>query len=282
MIKTFLTVFLLLISSSTFSSQKEIISMKDIFVGDSFYYSIEFDPVLPVSISYPTGDFFEEGQDLPLFRVLHVTKNEKKLTLQLRFYSPGEFILPVSWNESTGIKNSEYKIKIQSRLTGMENDIEDNDPPLIFSGTYLLRLIFASFLFMFMLYLLYAMFVFWKKHTKIVNAEWEDIPEIDPRTKKRLLVEERLKNQTIPQKDFCFLFSSYCKEEYSFRLKSNLLHLTDSNFLAYLYDHSGLQEADLREIRNVFRNVKYSDHSKILSQEEATSLWLEWKSKLKI
>ena len=273
---------LLFLITPLIGAPKENVSMKEIFVGDLFIYTIEFQDGIPKSISYPTGEFFEEGEELPLFKVISSTKTEKSLKLQVRFYASGEFILPIEWEENSKINQSQLKINVQSRLTGSESDIDDNEPPLTFNGPYLHRLIFAILLFLTSAYLVYAMYVYWKKSSKIVNAQWETIPELESRTKKLLQLEELLKNDSIFYKDFCYLFSSYCKEEYSFRLKTDLMPLTDSNFLAYLYDHGGLEEADLREMRNVFRNVKYSDHIKRLTKEEANTLLVEWKSKLKI
>lgn len=264
------------------SAPREQLSAKDIYVGDSFDYLIEFENQLPKSLSYPTEEFFEEGEDLPLFKVLQVEKTEKTLKLKIRFYAPGEFILPLAWEENSKQINSEFKILIQSRLSGTETDIEDNEPPLSFSGQYLHRLIFVLLLFLLLVYFVYAMFVYWKQQNRIVNADWENLPELEMRAKKLYLIEEFLKKDTIPYKDFCYFFTSYCKEEYSYRLKTNLLHQTDSIFLAYLYDHSGLEESVLREIRNIFRTVKYSDFEKQLTQSEAQELWLDWKQKLKL
>jgi hypothetical protein len=261
---------------------KETVSQKEIFVGDVFEFTILFEEKLPESIIYPTGDFIEEGEELPLFKVLSSAKKENSLVLRLRFYVPGEFIIPIEWNENSQTIKSKLKININSQLSGKETDIESNDPPFTFNGFYYHRLAFAILIFLILSYLLYASYIYWKKQNKIVNAVWEKIPELDQRTKKLILLEEFLNQDHIDYKDFCFIFSSYCKEDYSFRLNTNLLHLTDSNFLAYLYDHSGLEEPILREMRSIFRKAKYSEFSKQLTQEEAQFLWNDWKSKLKL
>ncbi|TGL61833.1 hypothetical protein EHQ58_04255 [Leptospira ognonensis] len=274
--------FCVLISLPLASAPREHLSSKNIYVGDAFDYQIEFENTLPKSLSYPTDEFFEEGEDLPLFKVLKIEKTEKNLRLKLRFYAAGEFILPISWEENAKLKDSEFKILIHTRLSGTETDLEENEPPLSFSGQYIHRLIIAILLFLLLLYFVYAMFVYWKQQNRIVNADWENIPELEMRVKKLYLLEEFLKKDSMPYKDFCYFFTSYCKEEYSYRLKTNLLHKTDSEFLAYLYDHSGLEESVLREIRNIFRTVKYSDFEKQLTQNEAQVLWLDWKQKLKL
>ncbi len=282
MIRFLVSILSIFSYSPLFSVSKEYVSKNEIFTGDTFQYSIEFDQILPASLTFPDGDFFEDGDDLPLFKVISVSKIDNKLTLNLRFYSPGEYILPIEWEENGDSLKSSLRIQVKSRLKNDQKDIEENDPPILFSGRYLHRLILAIAIFMLLCYLLYAFFIFWKKQTKIVNAEWEKIPEIEPRKKKLYLMEDSLKNETIIFKDFCYLFTSYCKEEYSYRLSADLLHQTDSEFLAYLYDHSGIEDSDLREIRNLFRSVKYLPNEKILSRDEAIQIWTDWKTKLKI
>jgi hypothetical protein len=260
----------------------ESVSSKEISVADTFEYKITFDSKLPETLSYPSGDFVEEGEELPLFKVLKAEKHSDSLILTLRFYSPGEFTLPIEWLVGKTPVRSELKIKINSQLTGEETDIEANEAPINFSGYFLHRLLFAICLFAIVTYFLYALFLMWKKQKRIVDTNWEKIPEIESRLKKLYQIEEFLNQEHIPYKDFCFLFSSYCKEEYSYRLKTDLLSYTDSEFLAYLYDHSGLEESILREIRSIFRKVKYSDIAENLSRDEASSLWLNWKDKLKL
>jgi hypothetical protein len=273
---------LLFLSTSTFAFPKESINPTDIFVGDIFEYTIQFEGKLPENLLYPDGDFIQEGEQLPIFKTLSANKSENQLQLKIRFYQSGEYLLPIEWEEQNQIYKSELKIKVNSNLRGDETDIDDIEPPISFSGFYLYRLLFAFICFIVLVYLIYAMYLFWKKQVRVVDTKWEKIPEIEPRTKKLYQLEQSLIQTDLSLKEFCYMVTTYCKEEYSFRLNSNLLNLTDSEFLAYLYDHSGVEESILRELRSIFRNAKYANEETVLSREEAKSLWDDWKLKLKL
>ncbi len=271
----------LMIPGGIFSNPKENIQPNEIFVGDKVDYEIIFNSSLPKDLSFPEGEIYvETSPDLPAYKILAVEKRNNSLRLTIRFYEPGDYSLPISWEENGRIASVRSIIKVKSQLTGEEKDLEDIEPPITFSGPYLLRLIFFLFLLFLIFYLAYAFYLYRRKTGKIVNATWEEIPALESRLAKLYLIEGMLQSETVYLKDFVYLISSYCKEEYSYRLSHNLLAFTDEEFLAFLYDRSSLTDQKLREIRSFFRESKYTDKNETLIGEEAKLLWTEWKEKL--
>jgi len=179
----YLFVFFLFLSN-LYGKPNESFTPNNPFVGDLIEYNIEFQEKLPDTITYPEGEFIEEGEELARFKVLEVIKENNSLKLKIRFYASGEFILPIEWEEGQSLNHSELKIKISSVLTGNEEDIEPIENPILFSGKYWHRLLLAILIFVSLCYLIYSLFLIWKRQNKIVNANWEKIPEPEIRTKK--------------------------------------------------------------------------------------------------
>ncbi|TGN14560.1 LB_053 family protein [Leptospira ilyithenensis] len=279
--KDLILLMLYAIPSMIFSSPKENVHPNEIFVGDKVDYEITFHSSLPNDLSFPEGEMYvETSPDLPSYKILSATKTSNSLRLTIRFYEAGNYSLPITWEDNGSIASAQTIIKVKSQLTGEEKDFEDIEPPISFSGPYLLRLIFFLFLLFLIFYLAYAFYLYRRKSGKIMNATWEEIPFLEERLAKLYLIEGILQSETVHLKDFVYLISSYCKEEYSYRLSHNLLAFTDEEFLAYLYDRSSLTDHKLREIRFFFRESKYTDKNETLTGEEAKRLWTEWKDKL--
>ncbi len=273
---------LLLFVSYAEASPNEKISHKEIYVGDEIGYEIDFDSGIPSTLKLEEGDHSIDATELPVLRIWNVHRKDKSISLSVRFYKAGSFRLPIYWEEEGEKKTTELVFEVKSRLTGNESDIEDIAPPISFSGSYLLRLLFVIFIFLILLYISYAVYLKLKNSKQILDATWERVPVLESRQIKLIQIESALKQNEISYKEFAYLVSSYIKEEFSRRLASDLLHLTDSEFLNYLYDRSHLEIESTKEIKDILASSKYTNHSKILSKEEAEQLWQDWKRKLKL
>ncbi|TGL13485.1 hypothetical protein EHQ42_14800, partial [Leptospira levettii] len=124
---------------SIFATPKETIPSGEIFVGDTIQYNIEWD--MSVSdVSLEEGKFYED-HTLPTFEIQTVKKDKNKISASIIFFVPGDYYLPVKWKEDGKETNSKLKISVLSNLTGAETEIEDIEPPIQFSGPYVLRLV---------------------------------------------------------------------------------------------------------------------------------------------
>ncbi|GBF51918.1 hypothetical protein LPTSP4_34560 [Leptospira ryugenii] len=280
--KVFLIILTLFLVPGLKAKATETISTKEIFVGDTFEYNLTFPDSLPEQLIYPEGDFILEGEELPLFSVISAKKDSKNLSLELRFYEAGQFSLPVEWMESGNQKKSDLKLMIKSRLDGRESDIDPNEPPLLFSGTYWYRLVLVLLILFLSLYLIYSLYLMWKRRIKIVDATWQPVANLEKHVQLKNELDSYLNSPQLSSRQLTYLFTSYIKWEFSHKLQAKLHHLTDSEFLSYLYDHYGAEESNLRELRNFFREHKYTEFEIDLNQKDAQRLVASWIEKLKL
>ncbi|EOQ87027.1 hypothetical protein LEP1GSC202_0149 [Leptospira yanagawae serovar Saopaulo str. Sao Paulo = ATCC 700523] len=255
-----------------FASPKESITNDRIFVGDKVQYEISWDKNTVTDVILDSGELYED-ESLPVLEILSVEKNETKLTATVIFFMAGEFYLPTVWKENGKEFKSKLKIVVSSNLTGQESDIEDLDPPLVFSGPYLFRLFGLIIFFCINLYVLYALYLYWKSKPKVVNAIWEKNPTLPESTKRLRSLEQYLQSDSIFEKELTFKISEYLKEVYSEKLNENLLGQTDSAFLSTIHDKTHIPDALIREIRMYFRELKYNQSDVILSKEKANEIW---------
>lgn len=119
-----------------FPSPEETVNPNEIFVGDKVVYEITFRSPLPTTLSYPEGEIYNEASpDLPAYKILSAEKRNNSLQLTIRFYEPGDYTLPVTWEENGETIRVQRIIKVKSQLTGDEKDLEDIEPPISFSGS---------------------------------------------------------------------------------------------------------------------------------------------------
>ncbi|TGM32055.1 LB_053 family protein [Leptospira biflexa] len=255
-----------------FASPKESISLEKIYVGDITEYTIEWKDDDITDISLPEGKFYED-HSLPTFEIQSVTKEKNKITASVIFFSAGDFFLPTTWKENGVDYNSKLKINVLSNLTGTETEIEDIEPPIIFSGPYFLRLIGLILFTCINLYLIYALYLYWKSKPKIVDAAWEKSPKLLESTKRLQYLEQYIQSEKITEKELTFRISEYLKEVFSEKFQENLLGNTDSEFLAILHDKTHIPDRAIRDLRLYFRNLKYNENSQIISKEDAEKIW---------
>ncbi|TGL09326.1 hypothetical protein EHQ43_00140 [Leptospira bouyouniensis] len=271
-----LVILFLTLNTFLFASPKETIPKEKIYVGDLIQYDIEWEGSEITDVNLSEGKFYENNT-LPSFEIQSIIKEQNKITASIIFFTPGDFFLPTSWKEQGIETHSKLKISVLSNLTGNETEIEDIDPPILFSGPYLFRLIGLILFTCFNLYLIYALYLYWKSKPKIIDAIWEKNPKLLESTKRLHNLEQYLQSETITEKELTFRISEYLKEIYSEKLEENLLGLTDSEFLAVLYDKTHIPDRTIRELRLYFRSLKYDRNTKILSKEDAEKIWKEIK-----
>lgn len=259
----------------------ETIQEEEIFVGDTVHYQIELSESIESDLQMEEGDFYEDST-MPSFKIFNIKKENSKLSATILFYKPGNFILPISWKENGEEKKSTKSIKVKSQLLGSETDIEDSEPPVNFSGPYLFRFLLVLLITVINLYLLYALYLYWKSKPKVVDALWEKQPVLEETTKRLHVIETYIESESIYEKELAFKISEYAKEVYSKRLEKNLLGNTDSEFLAELFDKTHIDESILRKLRVYFRNTKYDNNQTKLKKEEALSVWEKIKKDMEL
>ncbi|MCW7470905.1 LB_053 family protein [Leptospira kanakyensis] len=262
----------LLSSASIFGSPKEMVLETDIYVGDTVHYQIELSEQTETELYIEEGEIYEDDT-MPSYKIFNVQKKESKLEASIIFFKPGNYVLPVSWEQNDEKIKSSLSIKVKSQLLGTETDIEDIEPPFVFSGPYFFRLFIILLITAINLYLLYALYLYWRSKPKVVDAFWEKQPILEE-TKKRLhIIESYLESENIYEKELAFKISEYLKEVYSKKLEENLLGKTDSEFLADLSNKTHIKNENLRELRIYFRNTKYDENHTKLDKESAYSVW---------
>lgn len=265
-------IFILVFISSIGASPKETLKQEQIYVGDTVLYSIEWENDNTSDVSLSEGKFYEDNS-LPSFEILSVKKEENRINASVIFFTTGEFFLPTTWKENGLETHSKLKITVLSNLTGQETEIEDIDPPIVFSGPFALRLIGLILFTCFNLYILYALYLYWKSKPKIVDALWEKNPKLPESTKRLHHLETYLNSDEISEKELIFKVSEYLKEVYSEQFKENLLGCTDSEFLAILHDKTHIPDGKIRDLRLYFRTLKYTKNKHIISKEDALTIW---------
>ncbi|PJZ44191.1 LB_053 family protein [Leptospira brenneri] len=265
---------------SLFAAPRETVLENDIYVGDTIHYQIEFYGN-ENDINTIEGEIYEDDT-MPSYKIFNVIKKESKLELSIIFFKPGEFVLPVTWTENGIETKSSFPIKVKSQLLGNETDIEDIEPPIIFSGPYFFRLFLVIIVTAINLYLLYALYLYWRSKPKVMDAFWEKQPTLEETTKRLRHIETYLTADPIFEKELAFRISDYLKEVYSKKLDLNLLGKTDSEFIAELFDRTHINDSVLRDLRIYFRNTKYDDNKTELDQGSAISIWEKIKKDLEL
>ncbi|MBM9547508.1 hypothetical protein JWG40_10815 [Leptospira sp. 201903074] len=265
-------VIILLSSVSLYAKPKEIVFETNVYVGDTIHYQIEFTESDESNLDLAEGEIYEDDT-MPSYKIFDVVKEKTKLKACIIFYKPGNFILPVSWDQNGERIQSRETIKVKSQLLGYETDIEDIEPPINFSGPYFFRLLLILAFTAINIYLLYALYIYWKSKPKVMDAIWERQPILEETTKRLHSIELYLGSERIYEKELAFKISEYLKTVYSKKLDKDLLGKTDSEFLAELFDRTHIDDSVLRETRIYFRNTKYSANHIEIKKESAQSIW---------
>lgn len=265
-------VCVLVLSTSLFAKPKETVSETDVYVGDTIHYQIELTEINESNLDMEEGEIYEDDT-MPSYKVFDLVKEKTKIKASIVFYKPGTYFLPVSWDQNGERLKSTETINVKSQLLGNEIDIEDIEPPIYFSGPFFLRLLVILIITAINIYLLYALYIYWKSKPKVMDAIWGKQPILEETTKRLHSIESYFKSEIIYEKELAFKISEYLKEAYSKKLNKDLLGKTDSEFLAELFDRTHIDESILRETRVYFRNTKYNDNHTELTKESANSLW---------
>ncbi|EOQ94898.1 hypothetical protein LEP1GSC195_0701 [Leptospira wolbachii serovar Codice str. CDC] len=253
----------------------------DIYVGDTIHYQIELTEPDESNLDLPEGDIYEDDT-IPSYKIFGIIKEKTKLKASLIFFKPGNYTIPISWQKNNEQNKSSYTIKVKSQLLGSETDIEDIEPPINFSGPYFFRLSIILLITTINIYLLYAIYIYWKSKPKVMDAIWEKQPVLEETTKRLHNIETYLQSELISEKELAFKISEYLKEVYSQKLERNLRGKTDSEFLAELFDRTHIDDSILREIRIYFRRTKYDENQNELSKKDAYSLWEKIKKEFEL
>ncbi|TGK83053.1 hypothetical protein EHQ24_07005 [Leptospira noumeaensis] len=274
-------ILFLVISIPIFGTPKETVLETDIYVGDTVHYQIELSESTEVDLNIEEGEIYEDDT-MPSYKISNVIKKESKLEATVIFFKPGSFVLPVSWIQNNINQRSSLSIKVKSQLLGSETDIEDIEPPLVFSGPYFFRLLIILIITAINLYLLYALYLYWRSKPKVVDAFWEKRPVFEETTKRLHLIETYLESEVIFEKELAFKISEYLKEVYSKKLETNFLGKTDSEFLVDLSNRTHIENSTLRDLRIYFRKTKYDENHTVLDKQSGRSIWEKIKKEFEI
>ncbi|XDD48448.1 hypothetical protein AB3N60_17765 [Leptospira sp. WS39.C2] len=264
------------ISLPLLSTPIEKITEGEIYVGDSIQYSIEWQEGEITDVILEEGRFYEDNSR-PTYEIQTISKDKNKTIALILFFVAGDFYLPVSWKENGIETNSKFKINVKSQLSGQETEIEDINPPILFSGPFALRLIGLIAFTLVNVYLLYALYLYWKSKPKIVDAVWEKNPKLLESAKRLYQLEQYLQSETITEKELTFKISEYLKEVFSEKFQENLLGCTDTEFLTILHDKTHIPDSSIRQLRLYFRDLKYNQNQQTVSKADADKIWTQIK-----
>ncbi|MCW7492716.1 BatD family protein [Leptospira sp. 2 VSF19] len=267
----YITLFFLT-TISIYALPKESVTENDIYVGDTVHYQIELTDSDEHSLDATEGEVYDDDT-VPSFKIFNIVKEKSKLKTSIIFYKPGDYTIPVTWKKNDEPMKSTLTLKVKSQLLGNETDIEDIEPPINFSGPYFFRLFIILLITAINIYLLYALYIYWKSKPKVVDALWEKQPTLEEKTKRLHNLETYLQTNKISEKKLAFKISEYLKEAFSKKLGQNLLGKTDSEFLAELFDRTHINDSILRELRIYFRKTKYDENIAEISKEQAVAIW---------
>ncbi|PJZ41581.1 hypothetical protein CH370_09005 [Leptospira kmetyi] len=258
----------------------ETIAPEKALIGEKIRYELKWtgSEVKDVQFPEPGLHFSEQAPDLPWFEVLYSEKKENSLVVDFAYYVTGEYWIPVSWTDANGKKEfSKEKVFIDSSIPDSDTGPADILPPMTFSGSYwgrlLVFLIFAGLLIAFGTY---AYRIYSSKNSPldaIIQAE----PTLERIEVFEIRLNELLKKEPIPARDFARLLSGYIREKSANLSGRKTSAFTEAELFRFLYDQFPFEERELQSWRKFLTEKKFRPGDAFLTKEDAEEKFSHWK-----
>lgn len=319
--KTRLGFYLVLLSLLTTTFTQPLFSERDatekIDPTEGYVYDVlDYQLTLPSDriVHLPElGDYQPQGSDLPIAEILSIREipsqdhSHKTIHMRLRFFVPGDFSLPVSWESprtpepgvraetkddsktktetktegdpDSEIQNSQIPVKVLSRLDSPQEEEADSLPPIYFG-----QILYGRILILLLGGLGLVSGIYYARHYWTSRPRDAIVLEPPPPVPQGEILSARfralLQHDPISKKEFAYLLSLYlkdrCEEKFGFRTGS----YTDSQLLEKIYQSTPIGSHDIRSAKVFFLYSKYKPHSDTISRDEATQLLELWKRNL--
>lgn len=278
---TFIIFGLLFIISPIQSEVKEKWLKDTVEVGQEAIFTLEFATNEIENLSIPEkGHLFKEKEDIPYSEIIDIVQTSTSLVIKIVYFEAGEHELKVQWKEKNQKKSSSAKLKVTSVLN-QEKEIVDIEPPIEFSGNYLLRaiLIFGG-LFLGLIGVSFLAYLLHKKKPSIKDAIVQTYHTAESLNDFQRKLESILKQEFINHKDFIFILSGYIKEMIGLRLGYDAQYMNQDETNEILKSKYKFSDLELLDIKNYFNSIKYMPNDELISRQKAVEVLSYWTKKL--
>ncbi|PJZ57138.1 LB_053 family protein [Leptospira barantonii] len=258
----------------------ESISPQKALIGEKIRYELKWTGADVKDVQFPEVGFHfsENAPDLPWFEVLYSEKKENSLTVDFAYYVTGEYWIPVSWTDSNGKKEfSKEKVLVDSSIPDSDTGPADIIPPMTFSGSYLGRLL----VFLILGGLLIAFGIYAYRIYSSENSPLDAIIQAEPTLERievfEIRLNELLKKEPIPARDFARLLSGYIREKSANLSGRKTSAFTEVELFRFLYDQFPFEEKELQSWRKFLTEKKFRPGEAFLTKEDAEDKFSHWK-----
>ncbi|EQA78510.1 LB_053 family protein [Leptospira alstonii] len=279
-IHIFIYSWILMFCSGLRAEPIEFLVPEKTLVGEKIRYELKWDTGEVKDVQFPEAGihFLEDSPDIPWFEVSYSEKKENSLAVDFVFYVTGEYPIPISWTDANGKKEfSKKQVLIESSISDSDTGPADIIPPLTFSGSYLGRLL----VFMILAGLLFAFGIYAYRIYAGKNSPLDAIVQAEPVLERMEIYEirlnELLKQDPIPARDFARLLSGYIREKSANLSGRKTSAYTEAELFRFLYDQFPFEERELQSWREFLTEKKFRPENGYLSKEEAEEKFLHWK-----
>ncbi|MBM9502285.1 hypothetical protein JWG44_18700 [Leptospira sp. 201903071] len=273
--------WILILTSSLAGEAVETLSPETVLVAQKVRYELKWSAGEIKEIVAPqVGIHFAEGvSDLPWFEVLLSEKKDTSIALEISFYATGEFPIPVSWILSNGKReSSQKKVFVNSALSDSDTGPSDIIPPLNFSGSYLGRLL--VFLILFGILLAFGIYAYrlYAGQSSPMDAIVQTTPQLERMDVYEIRLQELLKKDRIPAREFARLLSGYIREKTANLSGKKTSAFTEAELFRFLYDQFPFEERELQSWRKFLTEKKFKPGESFLTKEDAEDKFSHWKN----
>ncbi|EMY78465.1 hypothetical protein LEP1GSC060_3809 [Leptospira weilii serovar Ranarum str. ICFT] len=279
-IHVFVYSWILMLYSGLNAEPVEFLAPERTLVAEKIRYELKWETGEVKDVQFPEAGihFLEDSPDIPRFEVLYSEKKENSLVVDFVFYVTGEHPVPISWTDANGKKEfSKKRVLIESSISDSDTGPADIVPPLTFSGSYLGRLfvftIIAGLLFVFGIY---AYRIYAGKNSPL-DAIIQTEPTLERMEIYEIRLNELLKRDPIPARDFARLLSGYIREKSANLSGRKTSAFTEAELFRFLYDQFPFEERELEFWREFLTEKKFRPENGYLSKKEAEEKFLHWK-----
>ncbi|EMF81091.1 hypothetical protein LEP1GSC188_3458 [Leptospira weilii serovar Topaz str. LT2116] len=258
----------------------EFLAPEKVLIAEKIRYELKWDTGEIKDIQFPETKlyFLEDSPDIPWFEILYSERKKNSLTVDFVFYVTGEYPVPISWTDINGRKEfSGKRVLIESSIPDSDAGPADIIPPLAFSGPYLRNLlVFFILVVLLLVFGIYIYRIYTRKSSPLdAIIQSEPIPERTEIYEIRL--NELLKQESVPARDFARLLSGYIREKSASLSGRKTSAFTEAELFRFLYDQFPFEEQELQSWKSYLTEKKFRPESTFLSKEEAEKKFLHWR-----
>ncbi|RHX91600.1 hypothetical protein DLM76_17950 [Leptospira yasudae] len=279
-IRIFVYSWILMFAGAASAETVESLSPDRTLVAQKIRYELKWSLGEVKDVRFPEAGlhYLENAPDIPWFEVLFSEKKETKLIVEFAYYVTGEYPIPVSWTTAAGMKEfSKKTILVESAIADNDTGPADIIPPLTFSGSYLGRLI----VFLILAALLSAFAFYAYRIYSGKNSPLDAIIQAEPTLERMEIFEirlnELLKKDPIPAREFARLLSGYIREKSANLSGRKTSAFTEAELFRFLYDQFPFEEKELQSWRKFLTEKKFRPGEAFLTKEDAEEKFAHWK-----